>query len=268
MAEEKTQVPAPTPEVGPSPTSGGLGEGAAGSPAAGGAPTVVVEGAPLRLSVELWLNDSQRTKALAKGMIKENLEKLVLPVDPSIVGMLDPARVRVTERGRLIILHRIGRENEYDLDKEPRVYLAEYGLDTTILRDLADYVVEHGKTVFDADCLNYVYELQNKAIERARKEVEGVRESIRRIREMERKKEEARELLREEIEAYRKTIRELEDEVSRLRRRIAELEGVVDDYAEFIKEKGLEDELIDYIREKKREEEEEEIRKRYGLGEG
>jgi len=225
-----------------------------------------MEGAP-RLSVELWLNDSQRTKALAKGMIEKNLEKLVLPVDPSVVRMLDPARVMVTEKGRLIILHRIGRENEYDLDKEPRVFLSEYGFDTTIIRDLVDYVIEHGKTVFDADCLSYAYKLQDEAIEKMRKEIEEVRESIRRTREMERKKEEARELLREEIEAYRKTIEELEDKVSGLERRIAELEDVVDDYAEFIKEKGLEDEFISYIREKKREEEEEEIRERYGLEE-
>jgi len=224
-----------------------------------------MEKAPLRLIIELWLNDVQRTKALAKGLIEKNLEKLVLPVDQSITKMLDPTRAIITERGRLVILHRVARENEYDLDKEPRIFLSEYGLETTILRDITDYIVEHGKTVFDADCLSYAYKLQDEAIERIRDEIEKERESIRKIREIERQKSEARELLREEIETYRKTIKELEDEVSRLRNKIAELNDIIEDYAEFVKEKELEDELINYIREKMREEEEEEIREKYML---
>jgi len=256
MENEKTQVPTQTPTK-PAPVEQGAGAGVAGTPAAGGAPT--------NLRVVLGLNDTQRVKALAKGMIKENLEKLVLQVDPSVVKMLDPARVRVTEGGRLIILDRIERENEHDLNKEYRVYLAEYGLITGIISDLTDYIIENGKTTFDADCLNYVYELQNKAIERVRNEIEKVRESIRRSREMERRKEEARELLKDEIEAYRKTIKELEDKVSRLRSETAELEDVIDVYVEFIKEKGLEEEFINYVKEKEREKLEEEISEKYRL---
>jgi archaellum component FlaC len=225
-----------------------------------------MEEAPLRLSVEFELSDAQRTKAIAKGMVRGNLEKLVLPVDPSIVKMLDPARVRVTRKGRLIILDRVERENEYDLDKEPRIYLSESGLHTDITDDLIDYIIENGKTTFDADCLSKLYELQDRAIERARKEVEEVRESIRRSREIQRKKEEARELLKDEIEAYRKRIKELEEEVSRLKDRISELEGIVESYTEFIREKELEKEFINYVKEKESEELEEEIREKYGLG--
>ena len=42
MESRKPEVKAPTPEVEPAPLSGGQGAGAAGSPAAGGAPTVRV----------------------------------------------------------------------------------------------------------------------------------------------------------------------------------------------------------------------------------
>ena len=260
MAEEKpgVQTQVESPDQKPSTTDRGLVEGAGVGTPAGGAPTS-------RLYVVLGLNDAQRTKALAKGMIKDNLSSLKLYLSQDVVKLLDPARVRVTEGGRLIILDQIERENEHDLSKEPRIYLAEYGLITGILSDLTDYIIDNGKTTFDADCLRYLYKLQDEAIERVRNEIEKVRESIRRSREMERRKEEARELLKKEIEEYERTIAELKEKVSNLESRLAELNDIIEDYAEFIKTQDLDDEFVSFVADKRSKDKESEIREKYML---
>jgi len=253
----ETQVKNEAPDQKPSPTSGGLGEGVAGSPAAGGAPT--------NLQVVLWLNDSQRTKALAKGLISENLNRLVLPVSNDAIKLFDNSRLVVGKTGIVRIFDGIEVKNEYDLNKEPEITLSEYGRITSIVRKLVDYIIENEKRVFDADCIRCLYELQDEAIERVRKEVEEERESIRKIREIEKRREEAKEILKDLIADYEKTIAELKKKISNLETRLAELEDVVDDYAEFIKEKGLDDEFVNYIRERESEEKEEEIREKYML---
>jgi len=247
-----------TPDQKPAPSERGLGAGAVGSPTAGGAPTP-------RLYVVLGLNNDQRTRALAKGMIKDNLSSLKLYLSQGAIKLLCGSRLHVTDYGRVIIYDCVESRFSNDPSRETEFYLSEYGRVTPIIRYLVDYIIDNNKNMFDEDCLRYLYKLQDEALEKAREEERIRKEEERKIREMQRKKEEARELLREEIEAYRKTIKELKDEASRLKSRLAELEDVVSNYAEFVKEKELEDELINYIREKMREEEEEEIREKYML---
>jgi chaperonin cofactor prefoldin len=220
-----------------------------------------------RLKVEFGLNDQQRTKALAKGMLKEDLEKLVLPVSPEVLKLLDESRVRVYPSGLLRILDHIEREHEDEPDKEVRIYLSEYGLYTNILSDLVDFIIEKGKTVFDEECLRKVYELQDRELGKVRAEVEKRREERRRMREFEERKEEARKLLRDEIERYEKRIKELESELRKLKDRISELESVIESYAEFIKEKELEKELVDYVMGMQKGEEERKIREKFRLEE-
>ena len=217
------------------------------------------------LRVELSLDDRQRTKVVAAKGMTESLEKLVLPVAPEALRLLDENRVRVYPSGLLRILDHVVKEHEDELDKEFRVYMGEYGLSTSIMRELADFVIDKGKTEFDEECLQYVYKLQDEALAKARAEVEKRREEKRKYEEMERKREEARRLLSDEIERYEKRIEELESELRELKDRVSELESVIESYAGFIKEKGLEDEFVNYVMEIRRREEEGKIRKRYGL---
>jgi len=247
-----------TPDQKPAPSERGLGAGAVGSPTAGGAPTP-------RLYVVLGLNNDQRTRALAKGMISENLNKLVLPVSNDAVKLFDSSRLVVSETGIVRIFDGIEVKNEYDLNKEPEVTLSEYGRITSIVRKLVDYIIENEKRAFDADCIRYLYELQDDALAEKRSEVMKNREEIRRQREIEKKREEAKEILKDLIADYKKTIAELKKKISNLEARLAELEDVVGNYAEFVKEKELEDDFIDFIASREEEAKKEEIREKYML---
>jgi hypothetical protein len=260
MAEEKSGVQnqVESPEQKPAPTAGGLGAGAEGQPSAGGAPDY-------RLHVVLRLNDQQRTKALAKGMIKDNMSSLKLYLSQGAVKLLDPSRVSVLDSGRVIIYDSIESRFRNDPSRETELYLSAYGEVKPIIIKLVDYIIDNNKTLFDEDCLKYLYKLQDEALDEAREEERIRKEEMRRYMEIERKKDEAREILKEEIEEYRKTISELRNKISNLEARLAEINDIVEDYAEFVKEKDLEDEFVSYVMDKEREGKESEIREKYML---
>jgi chaperonin cofactor prefoldin len=260
MVGEKSgvQPQVESPEVKPAPTAGGLGEGVEGQPSTGGAPTT-------RLHVVLVLNNEQRTRALAKGMIKDNMSSLKLYLSQGAVKLLDHSRLYVTDYGRVVIYDCVESKFRDDPSRETEIYLSEFGEAKPIIRKLVDYIIDNNKTVFDEDCLMYLYKLQDSALEEAREEERARKEEMRRYIEMERKKDEARKLLKDEIEEYKKRIADLESEVSNLRGRIDELNDIIEDYADFVKAKELEDEFVSYVMDKEREGKEAEIRERYML---
>jgi hypothetical protein len=254
----ETQAKRDVPETKPAPQAGGQGAGAGAQALAGEAPDY-------RLQIVLWLDvdDAQRTKALAKGMIKDDLRRLVLHLSQGAVKLLDPSRLAVSEAGMVRIFDHIERRFRNDPD-EVEIYLSEYGEATQIMSKLADFIIDNNKTVFDEDCVRYLYRLQDEALAKVREEIEKRKEEMRRYREIEKQKSEAREILKEEIEKYEKTIERLESEIKNLKGRIDELTEVVEDYAEFVKDRDLEDEFVRYVMDKIADKESE-IREKYML---
>jgi hypothetical protein len=221
----------------------------------------------LELKVVLGLNSAQKVRALAKGMLKEVSDDLVLPVDESAVKLLDPKRVYIDNFGRLRIYDRVSVDDEDDLSKEPRIYLSDYGKTVGILSGIVNYIIDNGKTVFDEECVKVLYKLQDEALEKVKEEVVEHREKLRKREEEKRKREEAKEILKDLIEMYEKTINSQRDELRKLRDEVDRLQNVIKDYAEFIKDKELVQEFINYIKSKDEEEREEEIKEKYMIEE-
>jgi hypothetical protein len=221
----------------------------------------------LELKVVLGLNSAQKVKALAKGMLKDVSDDLVLPVDEGAVKLLDPSRVYIDNFGMLRIYDRVSVDDEDDLSKEPRIYLSDYGRHVGILSSIVDYIIDNSKTVFDEECIKVLYKLQDEALEKVKEEVMEHRENIRKREEERRKREEAKEILKDLIEEYEKTINNQRNELKKLNDEVDRLQRVIKDYAEFIKEKELVQEFINYVKSKDEEEREEEIKEKYMIEE-
>jgi len=221
----------------------------------------------LELKVVFRLNNVQKTKALAKGMLRENTDVLVLPVDENVVKLLDPSRVVVDDDGELRVFDCVSVENEYDLSKEPKIYLDPYGRRTDIKVMMIDYIIENGKTVFDEECIKLLYKLQDEALTKVKEEVMKTREELIKREEEKRKRAEAMEVLKDLINEYEKTVSELRNEVSRLRDEVGKLQNIIRDYVEFLRDKGLIQEFINYIKEKDEETLEEQIKEKYMIEE-
>jgi hypothetical protein len=221
----------------------------------------------LELKVMLDLNSAQKVKALSKGMLKEVSDMLVLPVDESAVKLLDPKRVYIISFGMLRIYDCVSVEGEDDLSRDPIIYLSDYGKRVGIMSGIVDYILDNNKTVFDEECVKVLYKLQDEALERVKNEVMEYREKLRKREEEKRKREEAKEILKDLIEEYEKTISNQRNEIKRLESEVDSLKNVVKDYVEFIKEKGLVQEFINYIKSKDEEEREEEIKEKYMIEE-
>jgi len=200
-------------------------------------------------------------------MLKKVSDELVLPVDESAVKLLDPRRVYIDNFGMLRIYNRVSVEDEDDLSKEPRIYLSDYGRHVGIMSDIVDYIIDNGKTVFDEECVKVLYKLQDEALERVKEKVIEYREKLRKREEEERKREEAKEILKDLIEEYEKTINNQRNEIKRLKDEVDRLQNVVKDYVEFIKDKELVNEFINYVKSKDEEEREEEIKEKYMIEE-
>jgi hypothetical protein len=221
----------------------------------------------LELKVVLGLNSAQKVKALAKGMLKEVSDDLVLPVDEGAVKLLDPKRVYIDNFGMLRIYDRVSVDDEDDLSKEPSIYLSDYGKHVGILSNIVDYIIDNNKTVFDEECIKVLYKLQDEALEKVKEEVMEYREKLRKREEEMRKREEAKEILKDLIEEYEKTINNQRNEIKKLYDKVDRLQRVIKDYAEFIKEKELVQEFINYVKSKDEEEREEEIKEKYMIEE-
>lgn len=215
----------------------------------------------------LGLNPAQKVKALAKGMLKEVSDELVLPVGEGAVKLLDPRRVYIDNFGMLRIYDRVSVEDEDDLSKEPRIYLSDYGKTVGILSGIVNYIIDNGKTVFDEECVNVLYKLQDEALERVKEEVKEHRDKLRKREEEKRRREEAKEILKDLIEEYERTINNQRNEIKKLNDEVDRLQRVVKDYAEFIRDKELVQEFINYVKSKDEEEREEEIKEKYMISE-
>ena len=215
----------------------------------------------------LDLNNANKIKALSKGLLKEVSDRLVLPVDESAVKLLDPQRVYIDNFGMLRIYDCVSVEGEDDLSREPRIYLSDHGKRVGIMSGIVEYILDNNKTVFDEECVKVLYKLQDEALERVKNEVMEYREKLRKREEEKRKREEAKEILKDLIEEYVKIINSQRNEIKRLESEVDRLQNVIKDYVEFIKEKELVQEFINYIKSKDEEEREEEIKEKYMIEE-
>jgi uncharacterized protein (UPF0305 family) len=221
----------------------------------------------VELKVVFHLNNVQKTKALARGMLKENVSKLVLPVDEKVIKYLDPVRVVVDDDGELKIFDCVRVDNEYDLSKEPKVYLSTYGNRTDINVRLVEFIIENSKTVFDEECLKKLYELQNEALMKTMDEVEKTRNELRKREEEKKKRSEAMEVLKDLIDEYEKTISELRNEVRRLGKELDKKQDIIINYVKFLRKKGLLDEFIEFVKKGEEEAHEERIKEEYMISE-
>jgi hypothetical protein len=210
------------------------------------------------LKVWLPLTNEQRTKYLAKTGRFE--EQLVLDVADDVIKDLDPEHVLVDSVGRLIILDRIEEDGF-------TVKLSRMGWGTKITEQLVDYIIENNKQVFDADVLRKLYVLQDEVLtERKNKIMQEQMEKARR--------EEAKQILKDLIQRYEDEIRGLEHRISNLNDEIEKLENKrmtlrekLKDFVEFIRKQGLTDKFIEFIKEKRAEDEATKIKEEYELEE-
>jgi uncharacterized lipoprotein YehR (DUF1307 family) len=210
------------------------------------------------LKVILPLTAEQRTKLLARTGKFE--EQLVLDVADDVTKDLDPEHVLVDSVGRLIILDRIEEDGLI-------VRLSRMGWGTKITEQLVDYIIENNKQVFDADVLRKLYVLQDEVLtERKNKIMQEQMEIARR--------EEAKQILKDLIQKYEDEIKGLEhrirnlnDEIEKLENKRMTLHEKLKDFAEFIKEKGLTNDFVEFIRKKRSESEISQIKEEYELEE-
>jgi len=209
------------------------------------------------LKVWLPLTAEQRTKLLAKtGKLEE---QLVLDVSEEVFKDLDPNHVLV-DGWRLIILDRIEEDGLI-------VKLSKTGWGTKITEQLVDYIIENNKQVFDADVLRKLYVLQDEVLtERKNKIMQEQMEKARR--------EEAKQILKDLLQSYEEkisrleqSIRNLNDEIKKLEKENDKLNEKLKNFVEFINKQGLMNDFIEFIKEKRAEDEATKIKEEYGFEE-
>jgi phenylalanyl-tRNA synthetase alpha subunit len=216
------------------------------------------------LSVVLELNDTQRAKAIAKGLAdKYNLKHIVLDVTDE--KLIDPTRVRVTIDGKLKILDCIKVENEYDLEKQSKFYFDEDGRVTKVKTKLVDFILDKEKKSFDEECFRELYRLQDEALKEVMDDVEKAKFWKREVKEHEKKVEEAKKILANTLKIYEDTINELKAKVRELESENSNLNRIIIDYASFIESKQLTEEFIEAIMKKRMDMEKSRIREEYLL---
>jgi uncharacterized coiled-coil protein SlyX len=212
------------------------------------------------LKVILPLTNEQRTKLLARqGRL---VDQLVLDVSEDVFKELDPERVLVSDTGKLIIHDKIEEKGT-----DVRLSKSGWGWSTDILKQLADYIIDNDKQVFDVDVLKKLYAIQDSVVNERKQKIMKEQEEIAR-------REEAKQILKDLIQKYEDKIASLEQDIKSLNDEIRKLEKENDklneklkDFVEFITKQGLMNDFIEFVREKRAEEETTKIKEEYGFEE-
>jgi len=217
---------------------------------------------------KLRINDVQRTKLYTKNRFYEivrshGYDYISLQVDCETLKHLDTTKVIINEDNELKIFDAIYVSNDV-------VYLDTAGINTDIITKLIDYIIDNDKKVFDIETLQYLYNLQDEALEKIKNQLdEEKREEEERRKRIEEEKR-AREILKDEIDEYERKISSLNEQIEyfkeqldKKRNKIEEQKKIIEMYVKFIKTKNLTDEFVQFIKEHDLEKYVEELKQKY-----